>query len=117
MAELLTVLFVEDDDQVRDVLAQALPSSKFHVLTAENGYAALRIIAQTHVDVLFTDIVMPGLNGIELAKQAKLLRPDLQVILETGYFSRADEARSLGPLLFKPLRAHEIEAEIRKLVH
>jgi two-component system, cell cycle response regulator CpdR len=115
MAQALTVLVVEDDDLIRDNLAEALPSAGFHVLTADNGYAAMRILAQEHVDVLLTDIVMPGLNGIELAKEAKVLRPGLKIMLATGYFSRAEEARPLGTLLFKPLRIHEIEAEIRRL--
>ena len=87
------------------------------MLATDNGAEALRLLAQEPVDVLFADIVMPDMNGIELAKRAKLVRPDLKVLLETGYFSRATEARSVGSLVFKPLRVDQIESEIRSLLH
>jgi DNA-binding NtrC family response regulator len=111
-----TILFVDDDQPVRAIIAEALSARGFRVLVADNADEALRLLAQEHVDVLFADVVMPGINGIELAKQAKLLRPDLKVLLETGYFSRAVEAKSVATLLFKPLRADQIEAEIRNLL-
>jgi two-component system, cell cycle response regulator CpdR len=116
VGQAFTVLFVDDDGSVRDVFAAILSSRGFRVRAAESGYAAMRILAQEHVDVLFADIVMPDLDGIELAKQAKLMRPDLRVILVTGYYSRAREAETVGKLLFKPLRADHIEAEIRAVL-
>ena len=97
-------------------MAAALSARGFRVVAADNGDEALRLLAQEPVDVLLTDIVMPDMNGIELAKRAKLVRPDLKVLLETGYFSRAAEAKSVGKLLFKPLRADQIESEIRSLL-
>jgi DNA-binding NtrC family response regulator len=112
----LTVLFVEDDRPVRTVTADALSQRGFHVLSTDNAGEALRLLAEEPVDVLFADIVMPGINGIELAKKAKALHPDLKVLLATGYFSRAHEALAVGKLLFKPLRAEQIEAEILELV-
>lgn len=112
MAQPLTILFVDDDLPVRAATTQALSLKGFRVLATDSAYEAMQLLAQEHVDVLFADIVMPGVNGIELAKQAKALHPDLRVILATGYYSRAEEARSVGKLLFKPLRADEIEAEI-----
>jgi two-component system, cell cycle response regulator CpdR len=116
MAQALTILFVDDDQQVRAVIAEALAAKGFRVLAADSGYEAMQLLAQEHIDVLFADIVMPGLNGIDLAKQAKALHPDLRVILATAYYSRAEEAKSVGKLLFKPLRADEIEAEILNLM-
>jgi DNA-binding NtrC family response regulator len=110
-------LFVDDDQPVLAVIAEALSARGFRVLAADNADDALRLLAQEHVDVLFADVVMPGINGIELAKRAKLLRPDLKVLLETGYFSRAAEAKSVATLLFKPLRADQIEVEIRNLLN
>lgn len=98
------------------IIAEALSARGFRVLATDNADEALRLLAKEHVDVLFADVVMPGINGIELARQAKLLRPKLKVLLETGYFSRAQEARSVATLLFKPLRADQIEAEIRSLL-
>ena len=113
----LTILFVDDDQPVLAIIGEALSARGFHVLAADNGYEAMRLLAREHVDVLFTDVVMPDINGIELAKQAKVMRPDLKVMLETGYFSRAEEARSVGKLLFKPLRVDQIEADIRDLLN
>jgi two-component SAPR family response regulator len=75
------------------------------VLAAEDGYDAMGLLARHRVDLLVADIVRPDLDGIELAKQAKLLQPDLKVVFMIGYYSRATEAESLGKLLFKPVRA------------
>jgi two-component system cell cycle response regulator CpdR len=61
--------------------------------------------------VLFTDIVMSGLNGIELANRAKMQQPDIKIMFMTAYYSRAAEAQQLGKLLFKPVRGREIIEE------
>jgi CheY-like chemotaxis protein len=116
MASPYAVLLVDDDADSREITAHLLRSRGFDVLVAQSGYEAMRLFAQIRVDVLLADIVMPDLNGIELAKQAKLLQPDLKVLFMTGHYSRAAEAESLGKLLFKPLRGAEIEAELRKLL-
>ena len=116
MALACTILFAEDDAQIRHSVAQLLSLRGFRVLVAEDGYEALRLLLQEHVDVLFTDIVMPGLDGIELARKAKRVKPDLQVMFVTGYASKASEAMHLGTLLHKPLRAHQIETEIGSLL-
>jgi DNA-binding NtrC family response regulator len=117
VGQVFTILFVDDDPPVLAVITEALSARGFRVLATDNGEAAMHLLAQEHVDVLFADVVMPDINGIELAKQAKLVRSDLKVLLETGYYSRAEEARSVGKLVFKPLRADQIEAEIRGLLN
>jgi two-component system cell cycle response regulator CpdR len=117
VAQAATVLFVEDDELIRNVVAQALWARGFRVFVTENGHEAMRLLAQEHVDVLFADIVMPNLDGIELVKQAQLSHPDLKVMLTTGYLSRAVEGMSVAKLLFKPLRADQIEAEIHNLLN
>jgi CheY-like chemotaxis protein len=86
---------------------------KTRALAAKSATEALGIIVQQHVDVLFTDIVIPERDGIELA--AKKLRPYLKLMFITGYVSRASEVMLLGPLLFKPLRVHQIEAALGDL--
>jgi DNA-binding NtrC family response regulator len=116
MGQALTVLFVDDDRQIRRVVAEALAARGFRVLTTDDGYEAMRLLAQEHVDVLFADLVMPEIDGVALVKQAKLLRPDLHVLMATGYASKAREAEVLGKLLYKPLRADQIETEIQQLV-
>ena len=125
MVQGATILFVDDDRQVLRVMAEALTLKGFRVLTTDDGYEAMRLLAQEDVDVLFTDIVMPDVDGLQLVKHAKLLRPGLRVMLATGFGtlirasgfgSRANEAASLGKLLYKPLRADQIEDEIRALL-
>jgi DNA-binding NtrC family response regulator len=108
MAQAVTILFVDDDNAVREPVAALLRAEGFHVIEAESALEAMRIIAQAHVDVLFTDIVMPDRDGIELAKQVRQLRPGIRVIFATGYYSQARNAETLGKLLFKPVRAQEI---------
>jgi YesN/AraC family two-component response regulator len=116
MTQAFTVLIVDDDDLVRDTLIGIVEAKGFRVLSATSAIAAMRIIAQEHVDLLFTDIVMPNQTGIELAREAKKLRPDIQVMFATGYYSRAKEAGELGTLLYKPMRAHEIEAALDRFL-
>jgi two-component system, cell cycle response regulator CpdR len=111
-----TILFVEDDTPVRESTAQLLAGKGFRLLVADNGFEALRVVAEEHVDVLFTDIVMYGMDGIELARRAKLHQPDIKIMFMTAYYSRATEAMQLGKLLFKPLRGTEIEAELTELL-
>lgn len=110
MAQRFTILLVDDDELVRGSLMGLLEAHRCRVLVAASGEEALRLLAQEHVDVLFTDIIMPDLDGIALAKEAKRLRPDLRVMFATGYYSRAAEAEALGMLLFKPIRDRELGA-------
>lgn len=112
MARAFTVLFVDDDRAVREPVAELLRLEGFCVLTAGSSLAAIPILAREHVDVLFADIVMPDQDGIELAKQARALQPHIRIVFATGYYSRAANAETIGKLLFKPLRAHEIKAAI-----
>ena len=114
-ARRFTVLFVEDEQPVRDTVVEVLRNHGFGVLCAADGYDAIRLLVEFPVDLLFTDIVMPGLSGFELAQQAKLIRPHLRVLYVSGY---ADEMRSgggvrHGKLLSKPLRADDMVAEVR----
>jgi DNA-binding NtrC family response regulator len=116
MAQAFTVLFVDDDELVRAPLVDLLKAQGFRVLSAGSAVEAMRLLAQEHADVLFTDVVMPDQDGIELAKQAKRLRPDLRILFATGYYSRAASAEAFGKLLFKPLRAREIEAALDETI-
>jgi YesN/AraC family two-component response regulator len=84
-------------------------------MAASSTIVAMRILAQEHVDVLLADVVMPDEDGIELAREAKLLRPNLHIIFVTGYVERAAAAGALGKLMFKPLRAREIENALEEV--
>jgi DNA-binding NtrC family response regulator len=116
VAQTFTVLLVDDDNLVREAVERIVAAKGLRVLAAESAVQAMSLLAQEHVDVLFTDIVMPDQDGIELARMARKLRPNLLVMFSTGYFSRAADASLLGRLLFKPMRAHEIEAVLEQIL-
>jgi two-component system, response regulator YesN len=68
------------------------------------------------VHVLFSDIVMPGVSGTDLARQVRQQYPDVKIMLMTGYYSRAAEAVKLGKLMYKPLRGALIIEELTNLL-
>ena len=80
-----TVLLVEDNDQVREFAESLLAELDYRVVSASSAEAALEALAGREVDVLFTDVMMPGMSGIELAERARAMRPDLPVLLASGY--------------------------------
>jgi CheY-like chemotaxis protein len=115
-----TVLVVDDEDDVRAPLAASMRIEGFHVVEARSAPEALRVLMQEHVDVLFTDIVMPEPDGIELAERARHLQPHIRVIFATGYLLRAATAEKVGKLLFKPVRSKDILSalsEVMRLAH
>ena len=118
MAAPFTILFAEDDTAVRDVVVEILSEKGFRVLVASDGYEAMRLLAEHHVDVLVTDIVMPGIDGVQLARQAKVMRPRIRVLFTTGYAERAAErdARHEGRVLFKPIHSADLAREIEALL-
>jgi two-component system, cell cycle response regulator CpdR len=113
-----TILFVEDDSSVRNVVVQMLSEKGFGVLTANDAYEAIRILADHHVDLIFTDIIIPGMDGVQLAKQAKLMRPGVKVLFATGYAKKAVErdAMRIGRVVSKPLREAEVIREVEALL-
>ena len=115
----LTVLFVEDESDLRDLVAGMLAARGFRVLVAADGVAALQILRRDDADVLFTDIVMPGIDGVQLARRATAIRPGLKVLFTTGYVQRAieREAARYGRVLFKPLRHTEIIQEVEAVAN
>src|SRR5258708_34637218 len=106
MALLLTVRFAEDDAAVRDVVGEMLSEKGFRVLVASDGYEAVRLLAEHHVDLLFTDIGMPGMDGGQLARHARGMHPAVKVLFATGYAPAAAEREAMHHrrLLLHPVR-------------
>jgi DNA-binding response OmpR family regulator len=113
-----TVLIVDDEPSLRDFVVQVLSSQGLRALAAASSYQALQIVAAEPVDVLITDIVMPGQTGVELAIEAKRRRPELKVLFFTGHAERATEqaVMRLGRTIFKPVRGPEVVREVRALL-
>jgi two-component system, cell cycle sensor histidine kinase and response regulator CckA len=111
------VLVVDDDSDVLDSLAAMVRSGDHQVITARNGVDALLIIeSSVHLDLMLTDIVMPGLHGFNLARMAKIKRPSLRVLYLSGFTEGREVTRDTGPqygkLLHKPIIAEALNSEI-----
>jgi CheY-like chemotaxis protein len=101
------VLVVDDDPDVLDVTAGVLELKGFAVLRASSGQEAIEALRRhPEVELLFTDVLMPGITGIELAKQATAMRPGLPVVLTSGY-ARDENVRGY-PLVRKPFTLHDL---------
>ena len=113
-----TVLIVEDELLVRDMIAEELRDAGFAVLEAGDGEAAARILnSPDHIDILFTDIRLPGsLDGWEVARVARRARTALPVIYATGY--TVDRMAEVPGAIFlhKPYEPSTIFETIRRLL-
>lgn len=117
------VLVVEDDPPVRRLLTGELRRRGFTVLEAEHGGDALKICREHRgkIDVLLTDVVMPRLNGVELAAAVAPLRPDTKVLFMSGHPERAGEgmtpeAAQAANLILKPFTPETVVARINALM-
>ncbi len=117
-----TVLVVDDNPDVRRVVAGQLSQLGYRVLHAENGPEALGVIGtEPGVDLLFTDVVMPhGMDGFALAEEARKMRPDLKLLFTSGFPSSSVQAqRQIDPgleFLGKPYRRQELARAVRKVL-
>jgi PAS domain S-box-containing protein len=116
-----TILVCEDDEDVRALSADSLRSLGYQVLEAADGEAALQLLEEeAAVDLLFTDVVLPGMTGAVLAKQARALRPTIKVLFTTGYARNAIVHHGrLDPgveLLSKPFTYSELAIRIREML-
>lgn len=104
------ILVVDDDPDVRDYAVTVLEEEGFDVVAASGGEAALRVLERDPtITLLFTDVVMPGLNGFETARLARSHRPDLEVLFASGY---ATDLTPAGRLLKKPYRPRQLVQEV-----
>ncbi len=103
----LRVLLVEDDDDNRELRGEVLASSGCEVLSAATGQEGLRLLAERSVDVVVTDVGMPGMGGLEVARAAKAIAPQVPVVVVTGWAERDDIAsargRDVDAVLIKPV--------------
>jgi PAS domain S-box-containing protein len=111
-----TVLLVEDNPEVASVSAGLLEQLGYTVRRVANAEAALREIELDGVDLVFSDIVMPGkMDGLGLARHLKATKPGLPILLASGYSDAALSVRGDFPILRKPYEIHELSQAIAKL--
>jgi PAS domain S-box-containing protein len=105
------VLLVEDNDQVREFAESLLVDLDYRVISAASAEAALLVLDREPVDLLFSDVLMPGMSGLELAVRARDKRPDLPVLLASGYSAEmAAGAANAFRTLAKPYGAQSLGA-------
>ena len=116
-----TVLLVEDDDSVRLLVREVLEELSYHTLEASNGDQAIPILMSgRHIDLLVSDVGLPGINGRQLAELARRQRPDLPVLFVTGYAENAAiRSHFLGTnmdMITKPFAIADLSAKIARMV-
>jgi len=115
MARKRTILVVDDDDDVREFLATVLEQSGFRVVPAQDGEAALRLVNEAApVDLLLTDIRMPKLDGLELARRLGAAHPTLRVLFVSGYPGSGAGDLDKSRLIQKPVTASELLRRVRR---
>ena len=116
-----TILVVDDNQGVLGVAVDQLTSLGYRVLAASSGAEALEMLQRDHVDLLFTDVVMPGeLAGRALATRAMEIRPGLKVLFSSGYFEGAlvgkGQLETDVQFLAKPYRKQELGRKIEEVL-
>ena len=117
------ILIVEDDDSVRSFTARAIAASGHTVETAEDGDFGLSAIraAQGDYDLVLSDIRMPAMDGIEMAKSAASEFPGLKILLMTGYAEQRERAADLERVIIdvvpKPFSLAEIRASVQQALN
>ncbi len=114
------ILLAEDDDVMRRYLARALERAGHDVVPVDCGAAAMaRVDAGENFDLLLTDIVMPQIDGVELAQRVAALRPDIRVIFITGFSAvalRAEKALPEGRIISKPFHLKDLVCEVQRVL-
>lgn len=120
-AEGEVILVVEDDVAVLEMAVESLSDLGYQTLTAEDAQSALAILrSNARIDILFSDVVMPGgMNGVQLSVEAKRLRPQLKVLLSSGYTGAALGQSGVPedtPILSKPYRREDLAQKLRMVL-
>jgi two-component system, cell cycle response regulator CpdR len=116
---MIRILLAEDDDVMREYLARALTKSGYAVESVDRGTTALELIkSDQSFDLLLTDIVMPEMDGIELAQKAAIVAPMLRVMFITGFSAvslKAGQAMPNAKVLSKPFHLRDLVLEVDRM--
>lgn len=114
------IILAEDDESMRGFLERALARAGYDVVSFNNGADALERLKEEPFSLLLTDIVMPRMDGIELARHASELDPDLKIMFITGFaavtLNNAAEAPSEARVLSKPFHLKDLVNEVEQLL-
>ncbi len=114
------ILLAEDDNDMRRFLVKALENAGYEVTDYDNGMSAYRRLREEPYELLLTDIVMPEMDGIELARRASELDPDIKIMFITGFAAVALNPDSQAPkdakVLSKPFHLRDLVNEVGKML-
>ncbi len=115
-----TILLAEDDDSMRAFLSRALERAGYDVVSYGNGAEAFQGLKKKAVTLLLTDIVMPEMDGIELAKRASKLHPSMKIMFITGFAAVALQDYAKAPkqsrVLSKPIHLKDLVREVDRML-
>ena len=113
------ILLAEDDGAMRTYLERALFNAGFFVDSVDRGTAALPLLEENHYDLLLSDIVMPEMDGIELAQKCNELSPDTKVMFITGFAAvtlKASREHPQAKVLSKPFHLKDLVMEVERVL-
>jgi CheY-like chemotaxis protein len=113
-----TILVAEDEPAVRELVVRLLEAAGYDVVAAEDGSSALELAGSHPVDLVLSDVVMPGMNGRELARELRIREPELPVLLMSGYTDQRETTDDGQPIdvLVKPFEREELLGRVGRLL-
>ena len=118
--KMANIILAEDDNDMRRFLVKALQNAGFDVISYDNGLSAYQRLREEPFELLLTDIVMPEMDGIELARRAAELDPDIKIMFITGFAAVALNSDSAAPknakVLSKPVHLRDLVNEVQKML-
>jgi two-component system, cell cycle response regulator CpdR len=114
---MIRILLAEDEEAMRSYLARALENAGYEVVAVDRGTAAVPLLERQRFDLLLTDIVMPEMDGIELAQKCAEISPDTKVIFITGFAAVSLKANREAPqarILSKPFHLRDLVMEVQR---
>ena len=115
---MIRILLAEDDEALRTYLGRALENAGYEVVTVDRGTAAVPLLEQRHFDLLLSDIVMPEMDGIELAQRCAEISPRTKVMFITGFAAVTLKASREAPqvkVLSKPFHLRDLVFEVQRV--
>lgn len=112
------ILVIDDEDDVRGMFEIALTKSGFSVETARSGSEAIELVRECPFDVLVVDLGMPGMDGVAFIAEAKRLRPDVGIVVVSGYVNKGDaptlDGMGVTSVLEKPVDLASLVNSVRQ---
>lgn len=119
MSQKKNILVVNDKRLMREILADMLKDMGYNVVMAEDGYKAIEKVKEVSFAIIFLDMRMPGINGVETLKEIKKINPETRVVMMTAYVGKNLEKEALkhgaDTVIYKPFDMKKVMAIVEKL--